>query len=93
MAQQLTVTQMMRSFSDVISQVYYQGKSFDIKKGANIVATLVPSKKKPGMAAKDLKAFFANGPHLDKDDIDDFERAINESRSLQPYYGDDDKWN
>ena len=45
------------------------------------------------MAAKDLKAFFANGPHLDKDDIDDFERAINESRSLQPYYGDDDKWN
>ena len=92
MAQQITVTEMMRSFSDIVSQVYYQDKSFDIKKGANIVARLVPSRQKRGIAIKDLEKLLANGPHLDKDDIDDFEEAMNEARALKPYCGDDDKW-
>lgn len=29
----ITVTDMVRSFSDIIGRVHYQGESFDIKKG------------------------------------------------------------
>ena len=33
----ITATDMIRSFSDVVSRVYYKGETFDIKKGNNIV--------------------------------------------------------
>ena len=32
----ITVTDMIRSFSDIVGRVYYNGETFDIKKGANI---------------------------------------------------------
>ena len=83
MAQQLTVTEMMRSFSDVISQVYYQGKSFDIKKGSKIVAKLTPSRKKSGIAVKDLEKFLLSGPRLDDEDAKDFEKAVSYARSFK----------
>jgi|GEM_PF-2156552 hypothetical protein len=38
MTQVITVTEMARSFSDIIARVYHKGEEFDIKKGANIVA-------------------------------------------------------
>ena len=72
----ITVTDMVRSFSDIIGQVYYQGATFDIKKGANIVARLAPRQNKPTLTLGELKEFIQEGPHLDKEDIDDFEKEI-----------------
>jgi antitoxin (DNA-binding transcriptional repressor) of toxin-antitoxin stability system len=77
----ITVTDMMRTFSDVIGKVYYQGESFDIKKGANIVARLSPPKVRPTITGKDLRKFLSSMPHLDNDDIDDFETCIRDIRS------------
>jgi antitoxin (DNA-binding transcriptional repressor) of toxin-antitoxin stability system len=81
MTKLITVTEIMRSFSDVVGRVYYKGESFDIKKGANIVARLSPAKKRSTIAIKDLNNFFQNAPHLGKSDIEDFENTINEVKS------------
>lgn len=43
MAQVITVTEMARSFSDIIGRVYHRGEEFDIKKGSHIVAHISPS--------------------------------------------------
>ncbi|KAJ6645075.1 Ribonuclease VapC1 [Pseudolycoriella hygida] len=79
----ITVTDMVRSFSDIIGRVHYQGESFDIKKGANIVAKIMPVKPNNTIAVKDLNEFFSNGPHLDKDDIEEFGEDINVVKSLK----------
>ncbi|HJD56703.1 antitoxin [Candidatus Tisiphia endosymbiont of Ptychoptera albimana] len=79
----ITVTDMVRSFSDIIGRVHYQGESFDIKKGTNIVARLVPTQNKPTLTLGELNEFFENGPHLDKDDIEGFEEDINVIKSLK----------
>lgn len=76
MAKVISATDMARSFSDVIGQVYYKGVSFDIKKGANIVARLTPTQNKSTLTLGELKEFLMEGPHLDKDDIDEFETEI-----------------
>ncbi|OZG32215.1 hypothetical protein [Rickettsia endosymbiont of Culicoides newsteadi] len=75
----ITVTDMVRSFSDIIGRVHYQGESFDIKKGASIVAI----QNKPTLTLGELNEFFENGPHLDKDDIEGFEEDINVIKSLK----------
>lgn len=77
----ITVTDLMRTFSDVIGKVYYQGDSFDITKGANVVARLSPPRARPTITAKDLGQFLSSLPHLDNDDIDDFETCIRDIRS------------
>lgn len=78
----ITVTDMIRSFSDVIGQVHYKGEIFDVKKGAHIVARLSPVKSKNTIAIKDLNEFFSTGPHLDKDDLTKFTQDINGLKSL-----------
>lgn len=91
MARTITVTECMRSFSDVMGRVYYQGEIFDIKKGTNIVARISPVKKaKVGLKIKDLNKFFARVPRLREDDSTDFAKDIKEVRNISP--GDVDKW-
>jgi len=82
MAKLITATSMARSFSDIISRVHYQGEIFDIQKGANIVARISPAKFRPSLKACDLKDFFANAPKLDKEDIEDFRKDIEDIRKL-----------
>ncbi|WP_425362817.1 antitoxin [Candidatus Tisiphia endosymbiont of Hybos culiciformis] len=79
----ITVTEAVRSFSDIIGRVHYQRESFDIKKGGNIVARITPAKISDSIAVKDLNEFFRNGPHLDKDDIEEFAKDINTVKSLK----------
>lgn len=83
----ITVTDMMRSFSDIVSRVYYKGESFDIKKGSNIVARLSPVNTKSAIAIKDLNSFFKDIPHLDELDSKDFANSINEVRLLNDNSG------
>ncbi len=83
----ITVTDMIRSFSDIVGRVYYNGEIFDIKKGSNIVARLSPTKKKSTIAIADLNGFFKMSPHLNKDDSEDFEKGIKGVKSLNDNSG------
>jgi antitoxin (DNA-binding transcriptional repressor) of toxin-antitoxin stability system len=79
----ITVTEMSRSFSDIVGRVHYQGEVFDIKKGANIVARLMPAKVKSTITAGELNEFFLNAPHLSTDDVEEFAQDIKELKSLK----------
>lgn len=79
----ITVTDMIRSFSDIVGRVYYKGETFDIKKGSNIVARLSPSKEKTSVKVSELGKFLKNSPHLDQEDISNFENDIKEIRELK----------
>ena len=78
----ITVTDLIRSFSDIIGRVYYKGESFDIKKGPNIVAMLSP-KSKSSMSVSELNTFFKETPHLSDEDVEDFEDILKENRLLK----------
>lgn len=78
----ITVTEAARSFSDIIGRVYYKGDEFEIKKGSTVVARLIPSSQKTAFPIKKLNKFFKEGPHLSEDDIEDFQKDIEEIRSL-----------
>jgi antitoxin (DNA-binding transcriptional repressor) of toxin-antitoxin stability system len=79
----VSVTDVVRSFSDIVSRVYYKGETFDIKKGANIVARLSPAKPKSTIAVADLNNFFREIPKLDVEDSKEFEKTIKEMRLLK----------
>lgn len=87
----ITATDMIRSFSDIVSRVYYKGETFDIKKGNNIVARLSPAKSRATIEISDLNSFFKTAPHLEVEDREDFEVALKEARLLQDN-GGEDKW-
>lgn len=79
----ITATDLVRSFSDIVGRVYYKRETFDIKKGANIVARLSPVKIAFTVSIKDLNKFFHNVPHLDQGDIKEFTKTVSDLKSLK----------
>lgn len=76
--QVISSTEANRHFSDLLNRVHYQGQSFDIKRGKEIVARLVPVK--PVLRGSDLESFLKNLPKLDADDQADFAKTVKEVR-------------
>lgn len=91
MTKLVTVTEMMRSFSDIVAKVYYKGEIYNIKKGASIVARLSPVKSNSKLDVKDLNNFFKSSPHLDEQDLKDFVNSTKKLRELQDR-GSFSKW-
>lgn len=79
----ITVTEMMRSFSDIVGRVHYKGESFNIKKGTNIVARLSPVKASSTIAISDLNDFFLNAPHMSEKDNLEFTKDISDLKLLK----------
>lgn len=71
----ISATEANRSFSDVLNKVYYQGKTFEIKRGGEIIARVTPSNK-AACTTKNLKTLFANLPNLDAEDNKSFENDL-----------------
>ena len=79
----ITVTEMIRSFSDIVGRVYYQGEIFDIKKGANIVARLSPTRSRSTISVSELNKFFKSAPDLSYEDREDFKEALTLARAIK----------
>jgi antitoxin (DNA-binding transcriptional repressor) of toxin-antitoxin stability system len=78
----ITATEAARNFSEVINQVRYQAAEFDVTRGKEIVARIVPPPKLPvGFPLRDLTALFASLPGLEAGDADDFLKDIDASVS------------
>ena len=75
----ITSTEATRSFSEILNKVHYQRQSFDIKRGREVIAKLVPAK--PVMLANQFSNFLKNLPVLEPEDKQDFEKIIAECRS------------
>jgi antitoxin (DNA-binding transcriptional repressor) of toxin-antitoxin stability system len=72
----ITATEASRSFSELLNQVYYRGESFEIQKGKEVFAKLVPSGPQKGARMSDLNELFASLPHLDKKDAARFAKDL-----------------
>ena len=69
-------TEAARSFSDLLDRVCYQGHRFDIQRGRDIVASLVPPGPRGDLPVGQLNQVFAELPRLDPDDAKAFARQI-----------------
>lgn len=72
----LTATALARNFSAYLNQVCYQGASFEIQRGAEVVARLTPPAPVGGYPLERLAALLVNLPPLDDDEADAFRRDI-----------------
>lgn len=75
----INATEAARNFSDVLNQVKYQDTSFEIMRGRDVIARIVPIGPARGLRVSELNALFAKLPRLAEDDVDVFERDIEES--------------
>ncbi|MBL0942171.1 MAG: hypothetical protein IBJ00_05560, partial [Alphaproteobacteria bacterium] len=64
----IRATEAVRELSNLRSKVYYQGESFEIKRGKEVVAKLSPAMPTQKMHLSELKAFLSSLPALDKED-------------------------
>ncbi len=78
----VSVTQASRSFSELLNKVHYQGESFDIKRGKNVIARLMPAAPIPQtLKVTALNEVFKQLPALEREEYDSFEAAVTEIRT------------
>lgn len=69
----ISATEAARNFSDVINQVRYQLVEFDVTRGKEVVARIVPpSRGSSGILIRELNACFRSLPPLENNDVDVF---------------------
>jgi hypothetical protein len=87
----LTATHLSRNFSEYLNQVRYQGASFDIQRGVEVVARLCPATSVAGYPIDQLSALFAALPQLDESEaqamLDDIHTATHALRSESDPWG------
>lgn len=72
----LTATVLARNFSTYLNQVCYQGASFEIQRGAEVVARLTPPAPTGGYPLEKLASLLCNLPALSDDEAAEFLRDI-----------------
>lgn len=77
----INATEAARNFSEVLNQVKYQSVDFDVMRGRELVARIVPVMPAGRLCLADLNRFFASLPSLDKEDAEAFEQDIVTLRS------------
>ena len=75
-AKTITATEAARNFSDVLNQVRYQDTEFDIVRGKDVVARLVPARPSGGVALDALNELFRALPRLGPGEAELFARDI-----------------
>lgn len=75
----ITATQASRNFSDILNRAQYNGESFEVTRGNEVIARIAPAKPK-SMTLGELLDAIDNSPGLDPDDARRFEKEIEDLR-------------
>jgi antitoxin (DNA-binding transcriptional repressor) of toxin-antitoxin stability system len=89
MAQIISVTEAARNFSDVINRVHYQGQTFLLTRGGNIVARITAADT--SLTGAEFLQMWENRPKLEPEDAEEWERDLNASKSSL-VIAEDDAW-
>jgi antitoxin (DNA-binding transcriptional repressor) of toxin-antitoxin stability system len=81
-------TEAARSFSDLINRVRYHGQQFEIQRGRDIVARIVPAEPRGDLPVAELNQVFADVPRLDRDDAEAFSQDVRRLRDEMRSAGD-----
>lgn len=76
----ISATHAARNFSDLINRVRYQGASFEIERGNEIIAWIIPASPPSVLSIADLDAQWSQLPRLDSEDAAWFEDNLNDIR-------------
>ena len=85
----LNATEAARRFSDVLNQVKYQRAAFEIRRGGEVVARIIPAGP-AGLPVAALNRLFASLPALGEDDASAF--AADVAAALQHLAPDETVW-
>jgi antitoxin (DNA-binding transcriptional repressor) of toxin-antitoxin stability system len=80
MMNRISATHAARNFSDLINRVRYQGASFEIERGNEVIAQIIPAAPSATLSIADLDEQWAQLPHLDSEDVGLFEASIQDIR-------------
>lgn len=87
----ISATEASRSFSHILNKVHYQGESYEIKRGKEVIAKIVPAAPKKAMLKVSvLNEVFQHLAALQEDDAQAFEKDIQQIRSHMK--AEDDSW-
>jgi antitoxin (DNA-binding transcriptional repressor) of toxin-antitoxin stability system len=92
MIQNITVTEAVRNFSELLNNIRYRGEEYTIMRGGKPAATIGPaagSVKERKLS--DLKDIMRNLPRLE-DDGEAFARDIAQAIMVQPPVGEGNPW-
>lgn len=77
----INATEAARNFSEVLNQVKYQSVDFDVMRGRELVARIVPATPAGRLSVADLNRFFAGLPSLGEQDAEAFEQDVETLRN------------
>jgi antitoxin (DNA-binding transcriptional repressor) of toxin-antitoxin stability system len=80
MMNRISATHAARNFSDLINRVRYQGASFEIERGNEVIARIIPAAPSITLTIADLDEQWAQLPRLDSEDAGLFEASIQDIR-------------
>lgn len=77
----ISATEASRSLSNILNKVHYLGESYDIKRGKNVIAKLIPvAAQKTTLKIVELNQLFKHLPQLEDKDQQAFENDIKQIR-------------
>ena len=74
--ERISATDAARNFSDLLNRVRYQGKSFEVARGSEVVAKIVPATPPQTVKVADLERLLAGLPSLDPEDAAQLEKDL-----------------
>lgn len=80
MRKNLTVTEAVRNFSEIIGRVRFHGERFVLTKGGKPVAELGPAVAAARVRLGEVPALLAALPHLEPEDAERFAQDLERSR-------------
>lgn len=87
----ISATEASRKFSIILNKVHYQGEHYEIKRGKDIIAQIIPvGHKKSSIKVCELKAFFKRLPTIETEDQQAFSKDIEDIRTQNRF--EDKSW-
>jgi prevent-host-death family protein len=78
--ERITATEAARNFSDMLNRVRDQGASFEITRGNEVVARIVPAEPRKNFTVGDFIELWKRLPRLDPEDAAKFEDDLAQIR-------------
>ncbi len=76
----ISATHAARNFSDLVNRVHYQGASFEIERGNEVIARIIPAQPSSPISLASLDQQWKNLPRLDPEDASLFTASLHDIR-------------
>ena len=92
MEKEITATEAVRDFSDLLNRIRFRGDHYIIKRSGKQIACIFPFEEKHrSRSLKELESIFAQLPKLE-DDLKDFANDLEELWQKQPLLPEGSPW-